>query len=310
METENEFDDLPTMDVHEVAAGDLLFTARPGRLQTLVELAGDPWRHVGVAVEVDGEIGICEVAGHTFQFRPLHRIAAPPHTAVGVARFGGEAADCASAAADWVASKLDDDNLYAWDDLILTGVLLVVRRRAPAMFLDEVLAVVHEAERLASEAPPPEDRRSFTCASFAFHAYAQAGAACAPDITIEPVRSRPARHRVEQADRPPSLAELVAEMDEGRLDNLVEPLANHSLLELSGISAPPPGPRVRISATSRMSANQFADTTRNLVRLFANVRTRDLPPRLVLDERWVSPGDLWRLEGLALRALLPIADAT
>lgn len=308
METENEFDDLPTIEQSEVEPGDLLFTARPGRLQTLVELAGDPWRHVGVAIVVDGEVGICEVAGHTFQFRPLHKIVAPPHTAVGVARLGGGGTGCASAAAEWVASKLNDDNLYAWDDLIVTGVLLAVRRRAPARLLHEVLAVVHEAERLASEAPPPADRRSFTCASFAFHAYAQAGAACAPDMTIEPVRSRPARYRDDRTDRPPSLAEVVTDMEEGRLDALVEPLARHSLLELSGVAVPPPGPRVRISATSRMSADQFADTTRNLIRLFANVRTRDLPARLVLDERWVSPGDLWRLDELGLRALLPIAD--
>lgn len=299
---------LPTIELSAVREGDLVFTARPGRLQTLSELAGDPWRHVGVVTTVDGELSICEVAGHKFQHRPLQRIAAPPHTAVGIARFSDEHADCASKAATWVNDMLAKDNLYAWDDLILTGILLLVRRRAPASRFDEVMAVIQSAERLAREAPPPSDQRSFTCASFAFYAFAQAGANCRPSVEIEPVRTRPGRFRDEGSGQAPSLAELISDAEQGHFDGLAAPLEQFSLLELSGVDPPREGPRTRFSATSRMNAEQFVAIARSLARIVANVNTSELPSKLVLDERWVSPGDLWRLENLSLRALLPIAE--
>lgn len=169
------------------------------------------------------------------------------------------------------------------------------------------MAVVQGAERLARDTPPPQDQRSFTCASFVYHAFAQAGAACTPKVVIEPPRTRPGRFRDDQAAGPPTLAELVTEAERGNLEALVEPLERYSLLELSGVPPPHDGPRTRISNTSRMNADQFAATARNLVRIVANVTTTELPARLVLDERWVSPGDLWRLDGLQFRGLLPIA---
>lgn len=300
--------DLPTVALDEVRDGDLIFTARPGRLQQLVELAGDPWRHVGVAATVDGQMSCCEVAGHSFQFRPLDRITRPPHTAVGLARFPAGPGDCGSAAARWATSMLTENNLYAWDDLILTGVLLAVRRRVPATLFPEVMAVIQAAEALAREAPPPEDRRSFTCASFVYHAFAQAGVVCKPQVTIETVRSRPPRPRGDDRESPPTLAELVAEAERGNLEALVGPLERYTLLELSGAPEPRTTPRTRVSATSRMDTTQFVATVRNLVRIFATVRTDALPSHLVVDERWVSPGDLWRLDNLELRALLPIAE--
>ncbi len=300
--------ELPTLELSEVREGDLVFTARPGRLQTLCELAGDPWRHVGVVTEVDGVLSSSEVAGHKFQHRPLHRIAAAPHTAVGIARFPDEHAGCASKAATWVNSMLAKDNLYAWDDLILTGILLLVRRRAPASMFDEVMKVIQSAEQLAREVPPPSDQRSFTCASFAFHAFAQAGADCRPSVEIEPVRTRPGRFRDEGPAQAPPLAELISDAERGDFDALTEPLERFSLLELSGVEPAREGPRTRFSATSRMNAEQFATIARSLARIVASVTTSELPPKLVLDERWVSPGDLWRLDNLSLRALLPIAE--
>ncbi|MEL6983889.1 MAG: hypothetical protein AAFO29_15795, partial [Actinomycetota bacterium] len=243
MESPDDLTGLPTMEIEEVQPGDLVFTARPGRLQTLVELAGDPWRHVGVATIVDGELGVSEVAGHAFQFRPLPSVATTRHTAVGVARFPRSPDNCSSGAADWVAGMLANQNLYAWDDLILAGVLLAIRRRTPPARFREVMAVVREAERLARDVPPPADRQSFTCASFAFHAFAQAGETCRPDLTIEPVRTRPARFRDEESERPPPLAELVTLAEEGDVDALAGPLSQYSLLELSGVLPETEGPR-------------------------------------------------------------------
>jgi hypothetical protein len=47
--------------------GDIIFVSRPCACQSLLELAGDPWRHVGITVEVDGVMSIAEVAGSRFQ---------------------------------------------------------------------------------------------------------------------------------------------------------------------------------------------------------------------------------------------------
>jgi hypothetical protein len=213
--------------------------------------------------------------------------------------------ECSAGAVEWVKGMLTKDQVYAWDDVIMTGILLLVRRRAPVAALDKVIAIVKEAEALARQAPAPHERRSFTCASFVYHAFAQAGASCTPEVAIEAPRTEPRRIRHEGVV-PPPLSQLLAEAEAGHLDALLEPLRDYSLLELSGVPETTSAPRVRSSAGSHMKPEQFVAAARNLVRIFANAQPGDLPTRLVLDERWVSPGDLWRLDNVELRALLPI----
>lgn len=52
---------LPAIRISELPAGDLVFCSRPGRLQFALNRCGDPWRHVGVVVDLHGQRSVVEV---------------------------------------------------------------------------------------------------------------------------------------------------------------------------------------------------------------------------------------------------------
>lgn len=290
---------LVDLAVDDVREGDLLFTARPGPLQSLVELAGDDWRHVGLAVVVDGHMSSCEVAGHRFQHRRLVDLV-PRQRDVGVVRLADELSTCIAGAVRWTSSMLGRTNLYAWDDLILTGVLLAVRRRAPAALVNEVMSVISQAEALAAQHPREPGSMTFTCSSFVYQAFVEGGARCRLEVPVDLVRSRPGRFRAGGPEPLPLDDVLIAATGDD-LPALQDLLDSFSLLELSGVLPGAERGRYRYSATSHANRHQLVAVVRNLVRLFTGSGPGELPERLVLDGRWISPGDLWRLENVSLR---------
>jgi hypothetical protein len=168
------------------------------------------------------------------------------------------------------------------------------------------MGVIQSAERLASQRPPLPHEDTYTCASFVYRAFSQQSLACTPSVVFEDVRSRPARYRNDAQPPALPLALVAAEAEAGDLGLLQQQLDNYSILELSGAVEPQAGNRSRSSQTSRMNGDQLTAATRNLIRIFSSIDATDLPPRMHVDERWVSPGDLWRLKEIRFRATVAI----
>lgn len=254
-----------TITLDEIQPGDLVFCARPGLLQELCTRAGEPWRHVGLAVpDEHGDMAISEVAGTRFDLRPLTRIV-ERYEAMAVGRMEADRQPLAAEAARWTAAFGGRPHVYAWDDLVLAGLVAVTR----CYVLPSDEAVLERALRAAASALPRPTtgagagNRSFTCSSFIAAAMAEAGLDL--DLRLDTSRCGP--------ERP-------------------------SLLDLARRRRRP----LRAAAGSRITGGQLVGLTRALV-LAALAAATGLTGRDPVEDpfRWATPGDLWRSDLLEHR---------
>lgn len=258
-----------TITVDQVVAGDLVFCARPGLLQDLCSRAGEPWRHVGLAVAGDdGALSISEVAGARFGLRPLAEIVGR-YEAMAVGRVARSLQGEAAVAAKWTAAFGGRAHVYAWDDLILAGLVSVSR----CYVLPAEEPVLERALRAAASAmarmPHGPDDRSYTCSSFIAAALAEAGVELDLDLTGS--RCGPQRP---------------------------------SLLDLARRRRRP----LRAGAGSRITSDQLLGLTR-AVALAVLAAATGLTGTAAIDDtlRWITPGDLWRAELVTHRWYLTAA---
>lgn len=238
----------------DVLEGDLVFCRRPGFLQELCLRADEPWRHVGLAV-LDGDaMAIAEVAGARFALRPLSLVVSR-YEGVAIGRLAIEYRRAAALAARRAATLVDSPQVYAWDDVILAGIVAVTRRFALPQ--DRVVL-----GRAISAALVGVDRRkegsgvSFTCSSFIVSCLRQAGIDMLVDLTEPRGRSRRA-----------SLSEI----------------------------AFPRGYPFRSAAGCRITPSQLASLTRALaLGITAASSGLCAPAQVDEHSRWATPGDLWR----------------
>ncbi len=253
-----------TIAVDEVRTGDIIFCANPSPLQELFTRAGEPWRHVGMVVEVDGEPSIVEVAGPKFRTRPL-TAALDKVTEAAVARIGDDDWPYAEKAAHWCSDQSGLEQVYAWDDVILAGFIAVTRRFSLAEDeerLDRMVSAAvfdlaaHQENGIEAGVGGPQ---SYTCSAFVVAAFDNAGYSIEFDLGVP--RAVGVR---------PSLWEVVR-----------------------GGERP-----LRSACGCRMTPKQIGDTVRSLVRgvLAAPEKLRIDGGDLNRSEwyRWASPGDIWR----------------
>lgn len=252
-----------TITVDKVVEGDLVFCARPGLLQELCTRAGEPWRHVGLAVaDKDGGLSISEAAGPRFGLRPLAAIV-EKYEAMAVGRVAPAHQIQAAHAARWTVDFAEREQVYAWDDLILAGLVSVSR----CYVLPTEEPVLERALRAAASAladvPHGPDDRSYTCSSFIANALIEAEL----PLKVDLIGSRCG------ARRP-------------------------SLLDLARRRRRP----LRAGAGSRMSSEQLLGLTR-AVALAVLAAGTGLTGAGPVDDplRWITPGDLWRSDLLAHR---------
>lgn len=252
-----------TITIDQVVEGDLVFCARPGLLQDLCSRAGEPWRHVGLAVtDENGELSISEVAGARFGLRPLGAIV-ERYEAMAVGRVGPGHQPAAAVAARATATLGGRAHVYAWDDLILAGLVSVSR----CYVLPPEEAVLERALRAAASAlariPHGPDDRSYTCSSFIAAALSEAGL----PLTVDLAGSRCGPRRP-------------------------------SLLDLARRRRRP----LRAGAGSRMTSDQLIGLTRAVLLAVVAAGT-GLTGTAPVDDalRWVTPGDLWRSDLLTRR---------
>lgn len=265
-----------SIDVDQVRPGDIIFCAGPGPLQDLANRAGEPWRHVGMAIESQDGPSIVEVAGPRFRARPIAE-GLGNVTEVAVGRVPATAQRFAEEAAAWCATHIDEEQIYAWDDVILTGFIAVTRRFSVADGAERLDRMVSAAVSDLARSQRQRARRgidaarSYSCSAFVVAAFLNVGHPIEFDLG-----------RPHSPDQRPSLWELVhAER---------RPL--------------------RSACGSRISTTQGLDVTRALVRGLLAAPTHGIAPSSPLADgqryRWASPGDIWRSSTVSSRFILQV----
>ena len=258
----------PTIDgvceLEDIIEGDLVFCARPSPLQSLCDRAGEPWRHVGVAARCDGHISIAEVSGPRFGVRRLADVLRTNTVAVG--RVGRRGRPQASRAAQYCRARCGDEQIYAWDDVILAGFIAATRRFSLPHDRDALERAVGVATSVVRSRPVAPAGVGYTCSSFVAVAFMQAGFPLEFDLYLP--RSEGVR---------PSLFELVRGS----------------------------GRSFRSGGGSRISAQQTRFLVRAIFYGAAAGIGAKLPNDIHDDAyRWVTPGDLWRSNSLAERYVI------
>lgn len=118
---------LPTLASADLRPGDLLFCERPSLIQRLCTWVGDPWRHVGIVVERQGEIYMLEVGSPGFRARHLSEVTAA-YTSLGVSQVEYSSGAARREAIRWAESWADRRYRYLYLALLLTGYAAIVRR--------------------------------------------------------------------------------------------------------------------------------------------------------------------------------------
>ncbi|MFV0257702.1 MAG: hypothetical protein ACK5PP_04550 [Acidimicrobiales bacterium] len=250
-----------------VRPGDLMFCARPSPLQELCTRAGEPWRHVGLVANDRGRRVLAEVGGSTFWTRPLASVL-DANEAVAIGRLDPALVPAARRAAAWCRDQAGQHQLYAWDDVVLSGFIAVTRLYARAEDGPAVERAVHAAVSTLAERVPPAGTTSVTCSSFVAMALRQAGCPFEPELTT--------------------------------------PRAATTRPTWFGLVVGGPRPR-RAGHGTRMTGEQFRLLTRALVRgvaagwLPGSVAPSSEALGSTDQIRWVTPGDLWRWPSLVER---------
>ena len=162
---------LPFIDPAEVLEGDIVFCSRPGFLQRLCSSVGDLWRHVGMALMLDGPdgptMGIVEVDGDRFVTRPLSSV----QTAYDWLAIGRVRDDIATDhAVSWARYLIGAQQAYAWDDAVLAGFVALTRANLAESDPDLAGRMLRRASVAAS--PRWSERRiTHTCSSFVYFAF-------------------------------------------------------------------------------------------------------------------------------------------
>ena len=130
--------------------GDLLFSANStGALAQLGRISDEPWRHVGaLTLDANGQGSVIEVLGDRFAQRSLDDFLVAYET-YGAIRLGLRE-DHIAAATDWMAEQVGSDHLYAWDDLILAGLIATTERGLFGSHRDRVRAAIERAAESVS----------------------------------------------------------------------------------------------------------------------------------------------------------------
>jgi len=186
----------------ELRFGDLIFCAKDGGLLTnLGRVSGEPWRHVGSITHDDaGELVVVENIGPRFVHRALDDFL-QSYQSFGAARLDLPQ-DCVLAANDWMSARVEREGnnvIYAWDDLILAGLIAVTKRGVFVGAKDRVRAAIEAAGAACKKHLEREGKASLTCSAFIQLAYDDSGGGC---------RIKHKRWRSATTDWPPRVASI------------------------------------------------------------------------------------------------------
>ena len=266
----------------DLQVGDLIFCARPnGPLAWLCEKADEPWRHVGSLTQgEDGELVVVENIGPVFCHRDLDTFLSSYDT-YGAARLGLDP-HCIAAANQWMTARVEggEDVVYAWDDLILAGLIALTRRGIFVGQRNRVRAALQSAASAAKEQLERRGAASLTCSAFVQLAYNDAGGDCT--IAHD-------RWRSEAAIWPPRLSSL-DEFFEDANDSFVEGFGDMSVLDLVLTLERDD----RWVKGSHIEPDQLLEIVKVLLAAIAGYALHEPPSAISDDGRWVTPGDLWR----------------
>lgn len=335
--TEQAVQDLDRIDQDQVQEGDIVFFSDGGTFQELLWLVNDPWMHAGIAVEIDGTISTVEAGtGDTIFTRPL-AVTTAGYKTMAIGRPTGLGTQCVDQAVAWARGKVNSKQLYAWEDFILSGVLLTGRRFLSGSVLAKLGEVLEQMAEVAKD--PEAASQSMTCSAFVHQAFNHRGPPCLlPVEFVAPpgfededdqvaVGGAPARRRrsgpgldaagLDGAGRSAAgsnigLSDVLA-MNQADQDDV---LAATTLMELvtaddrkraspTGGRPGPPIAGTRSMHGSTASFSQLLSAAKAITELTARYLTSDpMVDGSRLQGRWVSPSDLWRCDQLGYRAAL------
>lgn len=291
--------------IADLQPGDLLFGHKQSFEQTLLLRVGDPWRHVAMVLAgADDELVVGEVTGaHTVSHRTIHEVLAY-YDLVGIGRLGEAPNACTEGARRWIARHLEARLLYPWDDVILTGMLLVTRRALDGQRLDALAAAL---EHIVARTEQSRTRPAMTCSAFVYESFARTEG-CTLQVAFDLIGAgdSPTQRDGARLD--------VAHLEQLNPRGLQTVLDEYSLWELVAMSGPGTGRPVERSADrgnrrSHASLTQLLQAARLVVQIVEEygdayddvVATTGAGPAVAPSGRWVSPGDLWRSGSLAHR---------
>lgn len=283
--------------VEDLQPGDLVFaTKAPGAdsIQWVFEFSKHPWRHVASVIERDGELHVVEIDRNEFIHRPLAAFFAA-FDRFGAARLGLDPR-CIASASDWMESKVGVDHVYAWDDLMLAGVLALTAHGPRKGRGRRVRAALNAAVNAAKEGMTSGATESYTCSGFIQVAYEEVGGNC----SIIHERWRRAESWPPRLD---SLDDLLRDdlepAEQQRLDDLY---SDASLLELYELTHSVD----RGLGDLPISDDQTSEWIRVLRHALAGFFAGPTPDRLETDGRWVTPTDLWSSPSVTARGPLTV----
>jgi len=281
--------------VDDLRVGDLVFGQKEaGALARLCELAGEPWLHVGSVLEHEGELKVVEIRGDEFLLSELSFFFSPRrYYRWGAARLGVHQ-DCSEAANEWMQVHLQGgeraQHVYAWDDLVLAGVISASHRGLFAKYPNEVRSAIATAGAYCKESLKYRSATSLTCSSFVQFAYESAGGECA--IAHPRWRSEPNSW----PDRSPYIDEVFA-MDEDELAGYDDVSVMDLYLDADRVD--------RGAETTRPRIGHVSEMVKVLAAAVGGFAVgEELPAGLGVDSRWVTPGDLWRSPSVNERAVV------
>lgn len=280
--------------VEDLRVGDLVFgQKREGPLAWLCDRAEEPWRHVGSLIEADGELKVVEIRGDRFLLNPTTHFFDPDRYAEWGAVRLRMSEQCIDVAHGWMMAHLEGgesaDQVYAWDDLILAGIISASKRGLVAKDPERVKAAIAAAANQCKESLEYRGKTSLTCSSFIQLAYEHAGGPCA-------IEHRVWRDGPVWPERSPTVDELFAmtEQDLARLGDV-------SLLDLY-LAEPAVD---RGTSTTKIRRDHYGEMMKVLTAAMCGYAVGEPPPEGVAhDSRWVTPGDLWRSPSVYERAFV------
>lgn len=271
--------------VEDLQEGDLVFGQKAdGALVQMCKVADEPWLHVGSVVRQGEELCVVELRGDRFLLSELSFFFGPRrYVAWGAARLRLRP-ECFRTANEWMLDHLNGGTsgtqVYAWDDLVLAGVIAASHRGLFARFPAQVRAAIASAGAYCKESLRYRGETSLTCSAFVQLAYEAAADTC----VIEHPRWRSGDGA--WPPRVPQVDELF-ELAQADLDALAE----FSLIDVYQQSQAVD----RGVTTTQPRPGHVAEGLKVLIAAVAGFVLGDEPQGdLGVDSRWVTPGDLWR----------------
>lgn len=301
-------------NVSDLQDGDLVFGQRSGGpFAALCAAADEPWMHVGsLTTDENGHRVVVELRLHQLFLTDVDVFFSQArYQTFGAARLRLRR-ECIAAANTWMKAQLKGERIgeqsaYPWDDYLLAGVIAAGHRGLITKCPDGVRAALAAAARWAKEAPDAAlGELSLTCSAYMQVAYDLAEGPCV--IEHPRWRSEP----MSWPNRSPFIDELF-EMSEEELVGyddvrLVDILLDHERQDRGGIG----DLRKNVADASIILKGPRTDQWLEMLKVvvaaiggFA-LGTAPLPGELVVDSRWVTPGDLWRSPTLLERAYVAV----